>query len=246
MKLVNKLMGAIQELGRFAGVEIRRSASALGVMEPLLLRMKNMGFKPQLILDIGANTAEWSRLALRIFPEARFILVEPQAELEPHLAAFCESSAGSAYRLAGAGRESGEMELIVWPDFARSSLLFKPGDDVAVERRRIPIITIDSLFEGTHELPQIAKLDIQGFELEALAGASRLFGNTECFIVEVNFFKREPTVPLFADVVAFFDARGYKVYDIPGSMRRTCDGALWQVDLAFVRKGGYFDSRQTW
>ena len=94
-------------------------------------------------------------------------------------------------------------------------------------------------------MPQLAKLDIQGFELEALEGATKLFGRTECFIVEVNFYKRVPNVPLFSDVVSFFDQRGYKVYDIAGELRRPLDNALWQVDLAFVRKGGMFDKYQS-
>ncbi len=95
-------------------------------------------------------------------------------------------------------------------------------------------------------MPQLAKFDIHGFELEALAGATKLFAQTECMIVEVNLYKCVPTVPLFSDVVSFFDNRGYKVYDIPGYLRRPLDNALWQVDLAFVRKGGVFDGKQSW
>jgi hypothetical protein len=138
------------------------------------------------------------------------------------------------------------MELAVWPDNAQSSLVFQPDGNRSFEHRQVPIITIDSLFDEQQELPQLAKLDIQGFELEALSGATKLFGHTECFIVEVNLFKRVSSVPLFSDVVSFFDQRGYKVYDIPGELRRPLDNALWQVDLAFVRTGGLFDTCQRW
>jgi hypothetical protein len=58
-------------------------------------------------------------------------------------------------------------------------------------------------------------------------------------------FKRSPTVPQFSDVVSFFDERGYKVYDIPGDLRRPLDNALWAIDLAFVRKSGMFDKYQS-
>jgi FkbM family methyltransferase len=208
--------------------------------------LKAVGFKPKSVLDVGGNKAEWSEQARGFFPDAKFILIEPQMELEPHLKAFCDKSPGSVYKLAGAGRAPGEMELIVWSESTRSSMLFRPEKDRPREIRRVPIITIDSLFENTEDLPQLVKLDIQGYELEALAGATKLFGHTECFIVEINMYERVATVPQFSDVVAFFADRDYKVYDIPGDLRRPLDNALWAVDLAFVRKGGMFDRYKTW
>ena len=239
------LTKTIREVGRQLGLEIRRSKSVMGNMEAFLIHLRGLGFKPNRVLDVGANKTEWSQLARTLFPEAKFILIEPQAELKSNLEAFCNESPGSVWKLAGAGREPGEIELIVWSDPACSSVLFQPEKEGPREIRRIPIITIDSLFENASDLPQLAKLDIQGFELEALAGATKLFGHTECFIVEVNMFKRSPTVPQFSDVVSFFDARGYKVYDIPGDLRRPLDNALWAIDLAFVRKGGMFDKYQS-
>jgi FkbM family methyltransferase len=236
----------LKRIGREFGLEIRRLKSSIGIMEGFLRHLRAVGFKPSSVLDVGANKAEWSRLARKFFPEAKYILIEPQVELVPYLKAFCEETPGSVWKLAGAGPAPGEMELAIWPDNAQSSLMFQPHGNSPCEHRHVPIVTIDSLFEDGQELPQLAKLDIQGFELEALAGATKLFGRTECFIVEVNLFKRVPTVPLFSDVVSFFDERDYKVYDIPGDLRRPLDNALWQVDLAFVRKGGMFDGKQTW
>jgi FkbM family methyltransferase len=242
----NFLNNTLKQLGRDCGLEIRRLKKTIGVMEGFLRHLKAVGFKPKSVLDVGGNKAEWSEEARRFFPDAKFILIEPQMELEPHLKAFCAKSPGSVYKLAGAGREPGEMELIVWSESTRSSMLFRPEKDSPREIRRVPIITIDSLFENTADLPQLAKLDIQGYELEALAGATKLFGHTECFIVEINMYERVASVPQFSDVVAFFADRDYKVYDIPGDLRRPLDNALWAVDLAFVRKGGMFDRYKTW
>jgi FkbM family methyltransferase len=240
------LVSTLKEAGRHFGLEISRLQSTIGVMEAFLGHLRAVGFKPTCVLDVGANRADWSRLARKYFPGARFILIEPQSEMISELKSFCAEAPGSEWKLAGAGSAPGEMELAVWPDNAQSSLVFQPDGNRAFEHRRIPIITIDSLFDEQRELPQLAKLDIQGFELEALAGATKLFGHTECFIVEVNLFKRVSSVPLFSDVVSFFDQRGYKVYDIPGELRRPLDNSLWQVDLAFVRKGGVFDTCQNW
>lgn len=239
------LAKAAKRAGRRLGVEVRRSRSTLGDMESFLRRLSEIGFRPTSVLDVGAYQADWSRMAQPYFPGAKFTLIEPQAEMTEHLEEFCASTPGSRWSLAAAGPEPGELILTVWPGMSGSSLL-APTDGVARQQRRVPVITIDSLFPGGNDIPQLAKLDIQGFELEALAGATTLFGRTECFIVEVNLFEYMPGMPLFADVVSFFNDRQYKVYDIAGYLRRPLDRALGQADVAFVLKGGALDRDQRW
>jgi hypothetical protein len=135
------------------------------------------------------------------------------------------------------------MILNVWPDRAGSTIL-QPSNSGGYERRRVPIITIDSLYANSEELPQLAKLDIQGFELQAMAGATRLLGQTECFILETSLFAPIDGMPLFAEVVRFMDEQGYKMYDIVGHLRRPLDNALAQLDVAFVRKDGLLNRDQ--
>jgi FkbM family methyltransferase len=239
------LTKTIKRVGRGLGFDIRRSAQSISNMDAFLAHLRHVGFVPTTVLDVGAHRADWSRLARAYFPHAKFILVEPQLEMRPDLEAFCGEANGSTWKLAGAGPEPGEMTLAVWPDLAGSSLL--AGADVGhdLEKRTIPIITIDSLFDGGQELPQLAKLDVQGFELKALQGASKLIGQTECFILEVSLFRIVPDMPVFFEVTAWLDERGYKFYDIAGHIRRPMDNALAQVDAVFVRKGGLLD-KQGW
>jgi len=239
------LTRAIQRTGRRLGMEIRRSANTIGNMEAFLRHVRRLGFVPTGILDVGACKTDWSRLARRYFPHARFTLIEPQLEMQTHLEAFCAETPGSRWQLAAAGSKAGEKTLTVWPDGVGSSLL-TPVDGIPREQRRVPIVTIDSLFADGEELPQLAKLDVQGYELEALRGAERLFGHTECFVVETSLFASMPGMPLLADVVAFFDQRGYRVYDIAGFLRRPLDGALGQIDVVFVRKQGMLGADSRW
>ncbi len=204
-----------------------------------------MGFRPNNILDVGANRAEWARMARTVFPEARFVLIEPQEEMLPYLRKFCSESEGSRCELAAAGPQAGEMLLNVWQDhLAGSSLLPLVDETAACEKRRVPILTIDSLYAQPETLPDLVKLDVQGFELEALNGASKIFGHTQCLVMEVGLYATSPTRPLMVDVVAYMDARNYKVFDVPGFLRRPLDGALGEIDLAFVLKFGSLDRCQ--
>jgi hypothetical protein len=89
------------------GWEIRRSTSSIGEYEPFLARLKQLGFRPQRILDVGAHQADWAETTSSFFPEATFVLVEPQADLAPRLKAFCDRSPGSRYVVSARGRKRG-------------------------------------------------------------------------------------------------------------------------------------------
>ena len=59
-------------------------------------------------------------------------------------------------------------------------------------------------------------------------------------LLEVSLFRLNGANPQLGDVVCAMRDRGYVVYDIYGGHLRPLDGALAQVDLAFVRDDGRF------
>ncbi len=219
-------------------------ASFSQVLEDLVAR----GFQSATILDVGANRADWSRIAKVVFKDSIFYLIEPQIEMEADLKNFCKANPGSKYFLCGAGSVDQSLTLTIWDDKAGSSFVPKEQDffSYANEKRVVPIRTINSIIsENTIEVPNLVKLDIQGFEIEALKGASDLFGKTEVFILEVALFKFEG-MPVFSEVVAFMESKGYVLYDFAGFSRRPYDGALGQCDVLFAKKDGFLTQYQQW
>jgi FkbM family methyltransferase len=188
-------------------------------------------------------------MAAEPFPSARFFLIEPQVEMKPLLEAFCQRHPGSRWFQAGAGAAPGELTLTIGADSSGSSFLPEPSPEQERSggRRRVPVVTIDSLLEeGAIVMPDLVKLDVQGFELEALRGGQRLFGPVEAFIVETSLYRFLPGIPLFHEVVAFMAERDYYAYDLGGSLRRPWDRALGQVDVCFARKSGVLRATDRW
>jgi FkbM family methyltransferase len=220
----------------------------LGHMPLFLDDVRARGFKPKSILDVGANRGDWSRIAAAVFPDASFLMIEPQREMIVHLQQFCREFPQARYVEAGAGAAPGELTLTIWADFEGSSLLPLENTTIAQDktRRDVKIITIDSLYNDESQLPDMVKLDIQGFELEALKGGEKLFQRAELFILEVALIEFMPKEPLLSEVVAFMAQRGFEAYDLPGFIRRPYDGALGILDIAFARRDGFLRRSRDW
>src|SRR5205085_996124 len=127
----------------------------------------------------------------KIFPKAIFCLIEPQIEMKESLEDFCREFKNSVYFLAGAGANNEKLTFTVWDDLAGSSFLPKFNEQCreANKQREVQILTIDGLINSAQmKVPELIKLDIQGFELEALKGANTTFGYTEVYILEVSLF----------------------------------------------------------
>jgi FkbM family methyltransferase len=207
------------------------------------------GFNPRGIIDVGANRGDWSRMAMSVFPSARMLMIEPQREMIPFLEEVCSSFESVEYVRAGAGREPGELVQTIWADLAGSSFLPEVHDDNLANgtQRKTPIVTIDKLLsERGSFVPDLIKLDIQGFELEALKGATSTFGIAEVFILETSLYHFMKDMPTTVDCIRFMADRGYELYDVTDFLRRPLDGALGQVDLAFALREGSLRSSDRW
>jgi FkbM family methyltransferase len=221
----------------------------VGDMRGLLEDVRARGFAPRGIIDVGANRGDWTRMALQMFPDARVIMIEPQVEMVAPLEALCREKSNVSVVKAGAGSEPGQLLQTIWEDLAGSSFL--PPEDVTLQKkgrqRLTPVVTIDSvLAEHSGFQPDFVKLDIQGFELKALAGATSIFGRTELLILEASLFAFTAGQPTAREVITFMGDRGYEIYDLPGFLRRPLDGALGQMDIAFVKRSGFFRKSNQW
>ena len=132
--------------------------------------------------------------------------------------------------------------LNVHRDKVGSSLL-KEVEGAAVDGapRQVPVVTIDGVCaEKNLNGPYLIKVDVQGAELQVLAGATRTLRETEAVILEVTLFGTIIGGPQFSDVVAFMKQHGFVAYDFCGFLYRPFDNALSQVDMVFVREQGLF------
>jgi FkbM family methyltransferase len=204
-----------------------------------LHQLSTLGFRPRTVIDVGVATK--TEELYQAFQDADILLVEPLAEFEPFLRDICRSYKAQ-YVLAAAGENPGSAIINVHPDKFGSSLLKEfEGPGVDGVPREIPVVTVDELCASRNLAgPFLMKVDVQGAELQVLAGATHTLQQTEVVILEVTLFGTLLGGPQLAETVARMKQYGFAVYDIFGFNYRPLDNALCQVDMVFVQEAGPF------
>lgn len=215
------------------------SGPARASMDGGLRQLVKMGLRPRTVIDAGV--ADATPELYQQFGDADILLIEPQVEFEPFLKKICATSRAQ-YVLAAAGPAPGLAQFNVHRDKYSSSLLKEvEGAWVDGVSREVPVVTIDQVVaEKKLQGPYLIKLDVQGAELQVLAGASRTLKETEAVVLEATLFGTMIGGPQLFDVVSRMKQLGFVVYDIFGFNYRPLDGALAQVDMIFVQEQGRF------
>ena len=232
------------------GFEIRRTASSgLGhsfnhTFERLKV-MRDLGFVPCTICDVGAADGRWTRECLEVFPESQYFCVEPLDEHQPYLARLNAEHPNISYWQGCLGSRTGKTILNV--DGDGSSVLPGHWGNPYGTQREVTVETLDNLvLRGLCAPPDLIKLDVQGYELEVLKGATRALNKTEAIIAEVSFFSFQTGMPLVHEVVKQLAEYGFVVYDMLGLTLRPLDGAVGQADLLFLREEHPLRSSNKW
>lgn len=196
--------------------------------------LKQFGFAPKHIVDVGANHGNWTRSAIKYFPDALYTLVEPQDYLKVHITDLLESGYRIQWLNVGASDKSGTLPFLL--SVRDDSSTFALTDEQArnTELRQITI-EVKTLNEITSAMPppEIVKIDAEGFDLKVLLGASDLLGKTDIFLIEAMFCC--PYENSVAAVVSFMADAEYRLIDITDLTRSPKYGVLWLCELAFLR-----------
>lgn len=196
---------------------------------------------PAVIYDIGANVGTWSCLAKSLYPAAKVEAFEP---LAMHFEKFRQNTAAwpGDVRLhaCALGPTEGTADMQVMDYSDASSLLPATAEGerefkikpVAVQQ--VTLLPLDTLVaRESLPLPDLIKLDVQGYELEVLRGAEACLGHARSVLCEISFRSFYAGQPLFPDVLAFLAQRGFVLKAL--GVDTALGQPLIQTDALFVR-----------
>jgi FkbM family methyltransferase len=223
------------------GLEVHRSGGQRLSFVGALQQIKNLGFTPASVIDVGASVGSFTMQCHRVFPDSKYLLIEPLEENRALLDQVTKRIPNAEYVLAVATSEPGEVTLNVHSDLVGSSLYLEKETGLDGVPRNVPAVTLDDLCrDRSVPGPYLIKIDVQGAELDVLSGAREVLDRTEYVILEVSLFQFAKGGPQLYDVVTFMKSHGFVAYDILGWHYRPLDGALAQMDMAFVKEISQF------
>jgi len=176
-----------------------------------LRNLKERGFEPKVIYDIGSCVLHWTNKAKEIWPDATYILFDGMHEAEflycgyqYHMGVLCdednkelkfyknvEEPGGNSYY-----REIGH------PDSAK---IF-PEDGYVVERG----MTLDTIvMQKGFPLPDLIKMDIQGAERDVLQGGQMVQSHAKHLIVEMQHENYNDGAPKVFETGSYIESLGW-------------------------------------
>jgi FkbM family methyltransferase len=197
------------------------------------------------VIDIGANKGQFALAVRACMRDAVIHSFEPLAE---PCGIFRKVFAGDDkifLHQAAIGLEKREKEIHVSMSLDSSSLLpitklqnvIYPGT-CEKETRTITVETLPGVIDIDQILsPALLKLDVQGYELEALKGAEKILGAFKYVYAECSYVELYEGQALADEVISYLRGKGFGLY---GDYNSDFDanGNNIQSDLLFVNENG--------
>jgi FkbM family methyltransferase len=213
--------------------------------EERLQQIVEIGESFDIVYDCGAVIGRWAQKVNEILPDAKMVLIEPNPQLHKEIGERTEPFKDQVRLIPSAvGSEDGTAELNVWKNskhsnsttaLAGSSLLGHVQGEPS-EKHTVDVTTLDKIYKTTNWKPDLIKMDLQGFEKDALLGAKELLNDAKVVISEFGcleaYENRTKPQELFDILVPY----GFLLYDIVDLRYRPYDKALAGGDFIFVKK----------
>jgi FkbM family methyltransferase len=193
------------------------------------------------IIDIGANKGQFTLVAKHCCPDARIMAFEPLRDAAERFRAFFmgdtqitlyQLAIGSVNRVSQMHVSARDHSSSLLPITRLQRTVFPGTEPVGTEEVRVE--RLDSVISSDLiESPALLKLDVQGYELEALKGCDRLLSAFDYIYVECSFIELYEKQALAHAVIAFLGEHQFQLQRIYNVY--TYDGAAVQGDFLFGR-----------
>ena len=172
------------------------------------------------IIDVGANSGQFTKVASNFYPNAKINSFEPLPNLYPKIERLFSANKNITTHNLALGNEVGVIKFNKY-NFGHVSSILQisadnihfPQSDNDLEKIDVQIKTLDSLSLLNKENPGITllKLDVQGYELEVLKGAEETLKNIDYIVIEANLEQLYINQPSLNQMYNYLDSKGYEI-----------------------------------
>ena len=194
------------------------------------------------VVDIGANRGQFALVARGCYADARIASFEPLPGPAAKFRAIFRGDAKVRLHEAAIGPTRDQVKIHVSQRDDSSSLLpigplqstTFPGT-AEIGTATVEVGRLQDFVSGDEiELPALLKLDVQGFELQALLGCESLIDRFAYVYAECSFLELYSGQALADEVIAWLRERGFRLAGVHNVAYR--DGQAVQADMLFKSK----------
>ncbi|MGZ4335744.1 MAG: FkbM family methyltransferase [Gaiellaceae bacterium] len=220
----------VRALDRFPALEQLTSAHTHGRrLQIALTRLRRRGLLIETVYDIGAHRGAWTNGVRESLPGTRFFLFEANDAHAEDL-----DKTGERYFTEILSSEEKEVEFFGMGTSGDSYLreLTDRYATAAPTTRRAT--TLDRMVE-LHQLPypDFIKVDVQGAELDVLAGGATALSHAKLVLLECPILPYNAGAPTIDAYFGFMDRKGFTVLEFVDELWP--DGRMRHVDVLFAR-----------
>lgn len=196
-----------------------------------LMNLKNSGFEPNVVYDIGCCVLEFTKTIMEIWPNTTVVLFDAFDKAE-----FLYKQTGLAYHLGVLSDTDGKQVKFYQHDtipFGNSyyreigspSNIFPPDSYKMYTTYRLDSVVKDRGFP----LPDLVKIDVQGSERDVIQGGMETLGHATHLIVEMQHMEYNEGAPLVGETLPWIESNGWTCTS-PSFSKNYADS-----DFGFVR-----------
>lgn len=195
------------------------------------------------VLDIGANTGQFTKTILALLPNVNIYSFEPLPDCFEQLQQFASKHSNIKTFNAGIGDESGMMSF-ERNNYSPSSSFLKINEThtqafTFTEKSSTLEVKIERLDDITQNFDLgkslFIKIDVQGYEDKVLKGGEKTIKKAKVVIVETSFVPLYESQPLFDDVYSVFKEWGFSYFGMNDQLSDPNTGQILQGDAIFTR-----------
>lgn len=225
-------------LGKFFKINIRKKNNSFEDAQQHLIKIA----KIDLLIDGGANLGQYAKI-VRQFYKDNLLSIEPiPSNYNRILARFIGDKKFFAENVA-IGDANGKKELYLSNFDGVSSSIYKPRKhlnyylNIKFESKlKVKVIRLDTINLAKQAKSIYLKLDLQGYELVALRGASKLFHKINVIEIEVSFVEEMYTNNVTLKLLlSYLEKKGFFIYSV-SDFQRTKDGRTIYADFIFAKE----------
>jgi FkbM family methyltransferase len=241
-RLASRSVKQLNRVLRPVGIKIVRAAQPTRDFREGLEHLKTFGFYPETVIDIGVLSG--TPVLYQVFPDSQFFLFEPQVEYEEAIKKFARDYRIS-YEMIALGQQSGEVEFFAKAGDPGASTSFGEAKNNPMMQKRV--VTMRRLDEVLRDdqlgRSCLLKIDVEGYELSVLKGATSLLSRIDAVVMEVRFIRYYEKLPILHEVISWMSEHGYLAHDLLDGGYRPQDGALDLLDIIFLKSSSHTASR---